>query len=67
MGERSKMVVTGDPSQVDLPRGTHSGLRDALERLRGIERIGVIELQRGDIVRHPLVQQIVDAYEEHSS
>jgi phosphate starvation-inducible protein PhoH and related proteins len=64
MGERSKMVVTGDPSQVDLPRGTHSGLRDALHRLQHIDHIGFCQLQRSDIVRHALVQRIVDAYED---
>lgn len=67
MGERSRMVVSGDISQVDLPRGTQSGLRDALMRLQGIPEIGMIRLQKNDIVRHKLVQQIVRAYESPES
>jgi phosphate starvation-inducible PhoH-like protein len=64
MGEHSKMVVSGDPSQVDLPRGVPSGLHDALHRLVGIPGIGNVKLGRNDIVRHRLVQKIVDAYDE---
>ncbi|TWT74092.1 PhoH family protein [Allorhodopirellula solitaria] len=63
MGERSKMVVSGDTTQLDLPRGVRSGLRDALYRLDKIEGIGVIRLGANDIVRHRLVQAIVEAYE----
>lgn len=66
MGRRSRIVVTGDVTQVDLPRGVTSGLVDAIERFRGIEGIGICELDRADIVRHPLVQRIVDAYGEGS-
>jgi phosphate starvation-inducible PhoH-like protein len=62
MGRRSKIVVTGDVTQIDLPRGTVSGLVDAEARLRGIDGIGFCRLERSDIVRHPLVQRIVDAY-----
>ncbi|MBM4071838.1 MAG: phosphate starvation-inducible protein PhoH [Planctomycetes bacterium] len=64
MGNNSKIIVTGDVTQVDLPRQTRSGLLDALQRLKDIERIGIIYLTEQDIVRHPLVQQIVRAYEE---
>jgi phosphate starvation-inducible PhoH-like protein len=64
MGERSRMVVSGDTSQVDLPRGVQSGLRDAIMRLGGIDEIGMVRLQKTDIVRHRLVQRIVHAYEE---
>jgi phosphate starvation-inducible PhoH-like protein len=64
MGERSRMVVSGDTSQVDLPRGVQSGLRDAVMRLAGIEGIGMVRLQKSDIVRHKLVQRIVRAYED---
>ena len=64
MGERSKMVVSGDETQQDLPRGVTSGLRDALRRLGKIEGIGIVRLQASDIVRHRLVQRIVAAYEE---
>lgn len=64
MGNESKIIVTGDVTQVDLPRQTRSGLTDALHRLRDLERIAIVYLDEQDIVRHPLVQQIVRAYEE---
>jgi phosphate starvation-inducible PhoH-like protein len=64
MGEGSKIIVTGDITQVDLPKQTRSGLTDALHRLRDIERIAIVYLDENDIVRHPLVQKIVQAYEE---
>ncbi len=63
MGERSKMVVSGDATQLDLPRGVRSGLRDALYRLNRINGIAIIRLGTSDIVRHRLVQKIVEAYE----
>ncbi len=63
MGAGSKIVVSGDTTQVDLPRETQSGLTDALQRLRGIGGIASVKLSRNDIVRHRLVQEIVDAYE----
>lgn len=63
LGMNSKMVVTGDVTQIDLPRTTRSGLLSALRILRGVKGIGVIEYEKKDIVRHPLVQRIVDAYE----
>jgi phosphate starvation-inducible PhoH-like protein len=64
MGNGSKIMVTGDVTQVDLPRQTRSGLIDAVHRLRDLERIAIIYLDEHDIVRHPLVQQIVRAYED---
>lgn len=64
MGTGSKIVVSGDVTQIDLPPKSRSGLVDALERLRGIEGIAAVKLSAGDIVRHPLVQRIVNAYEE---
>jgi phosphate starvation-inducible PhoH-like protein len=64
MGHGSRIIVTGDITQVDLPRQTRSGLADAVQRLRDIERVGIVHLDRSDIVRHPLVQQIVRAYED---
>ena len=64
MGERSKMVVSGDATQQDLPRGVTSGLRDAIRRLGKIDAIGMVQLQTRDIVRHRLVQRIVEAYED---
>jgi phosphate starvation-inducible PhoH-like protein len=62
LGHDSKMIVAGDSSQVDLPAGTRSGLVDAVEKLRGIKGIASIALGRSDIVRHRLVQNIVEAY-----
>jgi phosphate starvation-inducible PhoH-like protein len=64
MGQGSKIIVTGDVTQVDLPRQTRNGLLDAVHRLRDLERIGVVYLDQHDIVRHPLVQKIVVAYED---
>ena len=63
LGMNAKMVITGDITQIDLPRHTQSGLLQALRILRGVKGIGVIEYEKKDIVRHPLVQRIVDAYE----
>jgi phosphate starvation-inducible PhoH-like protein len=66
LGEGSRMVVTGDPSQSDLESNQRSGLIDAVARLRGFQDIGVVEFTSKDIVRHPLVEQIVRAYEAPS-
>ena len=63
LGMNAKMIITGDVTQIDLPRSTRSGLLSALRILRDVKGIGVIEYQKKDIVRHPLVQRIVDAYE----
>ncbi|TWU41641.1 PhoH-like protein [Novipirellula aureliae] len=65
MGEQSKMVVSGDTSQQDLPKGITSGLSDAMRRLGKIEGIGSVRLRETDIVRHKLVQRIVNAYDTH--
>lgn len=67
LGHDSKMIVTGDASQIDLPEGTASGLVDAMHKLRGIKQIGMVELDKADIVRHRLVQHIVNAYERKAS
>ena len=64
MGHGSKIIVTGDITQVDLPRQTRSGLIDAVHRLRDVDMIGIVYLSELDIVRHPLVQKIVAAYED---
>ncbi len=64
MGHGSKIIVTGDVTQVDLPKQTRSGLMDAVQRLKDVERIGLVYLGENDIVRNPLVQQILKAYEE---
>jgi len=66
MGFRSKIVVTGDPSQIDLPRGRRSGLIEAVEVLEGVEDIAVQRLTHQDVVRHELVQAIVRAYDAHA-
>jgi phosphate starvation-inducible protein PhoH and related proteins len=63
MGNGSKIIVTGDITQIDLPGEVHSGLIDAVHRLDNLERIAIIYLNEHDIVRHPLVQRIVKAYE----
>lgn len=67
LGMNAKMIVTGDVTQIDLPRHTQSGLLQALRILRGVKGIGLIEYEKKDIVRHPLVQRIVDAYEARES
>ena len=64
MGWNTKMIVTGDMTQIDLPHSQKSGLIEALHILNGVEGIGVVNLGRGDIVRHKLVTRIVNAYEE---
>ena len=64
MGWNTKMIITGDMTQIDLPHEQKSGLKEALSILRGIEGIGVVELNRKDIVRHKLVTRIVNAYEK---
>jgi phosphate starvation-inducible PhoH-like protein len=63
MGQRSRIVVTGDVTQIDLPEHIPSGLIDAVERLRPVVGVGVVELTGADIVRHPLVRRIVAAYD----
>ncbi len=63
LGENARMVVTGDLTQVDLPRGTRSGLRDACETLKGVDGVAFVEFTDADVVRHPLVTRIVRAYE----
>jgi len=63
LGEHASMVITGDLSQVDLPKGTRSGLRHAVEILAGIEGIDFVHFSAEDVVRHPLVSRIVRAYD----
>ena len=62
LGDNSRMVVTGDPSQADLPRHQRSGIDEAKAVLKGVEGVAMIELTGADVVRHPLVQRIVEAY-----
>jgi len=67
IGFGSKVVITGDRTQKDLPTGTTSGLDVALKVLKGVEGIGFIELDSRDVVRHPLVQKIVQAYDRYEN
>jgi phosphate starvation-inducible PhoH-like protein len=64
LGFGSKMVITGDVTQIDLPKGRVSGLHDAQKTLTGVEGVSFVGLQRDDIVRSDLVMRIVDAYED---
>ena len=66
MGMGSKMVITGDVTQIDLPQGKKSGLVEALEVLKDVDDIGIVRLSHRDVVRHELVQAIVKAYEKHA-
>ena len=63
LGENSRMAVTGDLTQVDLPRGTPSGLRNAADLLAGLQGVSFVQFTEGDVVRHPLVTRIVRAYD----
>ncbi len=65
MGWNTKMIITGDMTQIDLPNDTRSGLREAMKILKGVEGISFIELNKKDIVRHKLVTRIVNAYEAY--
>jgi len=67
MGEGTRMVITGDLSQVDLPTGIRSGLRDALDTVEGLQGIGVVRFDQRDVVRHPLVARIVGAYDQRAA
>ena len=65
LGNESKCVITGDRTQIDLPRHKRSGLLEALEVLQDVEGLAIRSLSRRDVVRHPLVQKIINAYEQH--
>ena len=67
LGMNARMIITGDVTQIDLPRSVQSGLVQALKILDGVPGIGRIEYGKKDIVRHPLVQRIVEAYERHDA
>jgi len=64
-GEGSKVVVTGDATQIDLPEGKRSGLIEAVEVLKGVDDIAIVNLTHRDVVRHELVQAIVKAYDKY--
>jgi phosphate starvation-inducible protein PhoH and related proteins len=63
LGENSRMIITGDPSQVDLPPGQTSGLAEAVRLLSGVEGIGQVVFSHEDVIRHDLVAKIVAAYD----
>ena len=65
LGDNAKLIITGDISQIDLPKKAKSGMVEALKILRHIEGIGFIEFKEEDVVRHPLVKKIIKAYSEH--
>jgi phosphate starvation-inducible PhoH-like protein len=65
LGHGSKAVITGDETQIDLPPHKHSGLLEAHHALKHTEGIAIVEFSKRDVVRHPLVQRIITAYEEH--
>ncbi|MCF3941803.1 PhoH family protein [Oceanobacillus alkalisoli] len=67
LGFGSKMVITGDITQIDLPKGVHSGLRIAEQILKNVEGISFVYLKESDVVRHPLVQRIIHAYENNDA
>lgn len=67
MGESSRMVITGDITQTDLPGGVKSGLRDAIDTLSGVNEIKFMTFDKSDVVRHPLVGKIVEAYDERGA
>lgn len=64
LGFSSKMLITGDPSQTDLPKGVSSGLHDALSKLKGVKDINIVQFDHIDVIRHPLVQRILERYEQ---
>jgi phosphate starvation-inducible PhoH-like protein len=63
LGFMSKMIITGDTSQIDLPKGVKSGLVDAIEKLGGINEIGIVKFDKDDVIRHLLVAKIIARYE----
>jgi len=67
IGENSKLVVNGDPTQVDLPNKNHSGLIESQKLLKGIKEISIINFDHTDVIRHPLVTKIVEAYQKHTN
>lgn len=67
MGRNARFIVTGDVTQIDLPRPSDSGLIRSMDILREVVEIGIVEFDRRDIVRHPLVKQIVDAFDKHTA
>lgn len=67
MGPKSKMIITGDMTQIDLPNRQKSGLLETLEVLKGVDGIGFINLSGKDVIRHKLVRHIISAYEKYEN
>ena len=67
LGSASRMVINGDPSQVDLPRDQRSGLAHAVDLLTGVQGVDVVYLDSEDVVRHPLVARIIKAYDAEAA
>ena len=67
IGENSKLVVNGDPSQIDLPNKSNSGLIESQKILKNINEISIINFDHNDVVRHPLVTKIVEAYQKNTN
>jgi phosphate starvation-inducible PhoH-like protein len=67
MGQAAKFIITGDTTQVDLPPRTKSGLIESLRIVGKIQGIGVVTLDNRDVIRHPLVKDIIEAYEQHEN
>tara|TARA_B100002049_G_scaffold195590_1_gene153111 strand:- start:229 stop:600 length:372 start_codon:yes stop_codon:yes gene_type:complete len=67
IGENSKLVVNGDPSQIDLLNKSHSGLVQSQNILKGIKEISIINFDQNDVIRHPLVTKIVEAYKKNTN
>ncbi len=64
MGMNAKFIITGDPSQIDLPKNQQSGLKEAMRILHGVKEIGFVHLTEEDVVRHPVVRKIILAYND---
>lgn len=65
LGFDSKMIINGDITQIDLPKGSKSGLKEAIDRLNNIQGIGIVHFDRADVIRHPLVSEVIKAYENN--
>ena len=67
IGENSKLVVNGDPTQIDLPNKSQSGLVESQNILKGIKEISITNFDHNDVIRHPLVSKIVEAYKKNTN
>jgi len=67
MGRNAKFIITGDPGQIDLPKGIKSGLKEALMILKATKNIGIVKLNDRDVIRHSLVKKIIKAYEDENN